>query len=162
MSLLQICQWLNDTAIGTAIRESTLMFPLIETVHVLGIALLVGTVAIVDLRLLGLILKREPVTRITRQILPLTWWGFAVVFISGVLLFWAGAAKLYENPAFRLKLLLLLFAGLNPLVFHLTIYRSVDSWENDPITPIHARLAGLLSLILWSGIIITGRAIAYL
>jgi hypothetical protein len=159
--LFDICQFLNDSAIGTAIRESDLMFPIIESVHVLGIALLVGTVAILDLRLLGLILRREPVSQIAGQILPWTWAGFAVMFASGFLLFWAEALKCYGNPAFRLKVLLLLLVGLNPFIFHSTIYRRVSEWDTASVTPVRARLAAVLSLSLWSGVIVTGRAIAY-
>jgi hypothetical protein len=157
----RFCQWLFDSGLGTSIRESTFVFPFIETVHVLGIALLVGTVAILDLRLWGAVLKGEKVSTIARQLLPLTWSGFGVVLISGVLLFIAEAAKLYPNPAFRLKLLLLLLVGLNPLVFHFTIYRSVEQWNEAVVTPARARLAGALSLSLWAGIIVAGRAIAY-
>lgn len=131
------------------------------SVHVLAICLLVGTIAIFDLRLLGLVLKRAHVSELARQILPLTWAGFATMFISGFLLFWAEAAKLYANPAFRLKVLLMLLVGLNPLIFHLTVYRRVDRWDEGPSTPWRARLAAVLSLTLWSGIVIAGRAIAY-
>jgi len=159
--LLHFCQWLYDSPIGISIRESTYTFPIIETVHVLGITLLVGTISILDLRLLGLILKREPVSDVARQILPLTWIGFAVMFVSGFLLFWSEAAKSYWNPAFRIKLILLLLVGLNPLIFHLTIYRRVEDWNLAPITPWRARAAAIASLTLWSGIIIAGRAIAY-
>src|ERR1017187_10448242 len=123
MSLLQVCQWLNDTQLATAIRESDVVFPVIETVHVLGITLLAGTVAIVDLRLLGVILKRERVSQVAGQILPLTWVGFAAMIGSGALLFLAEAAKSYYNPAFRFKMLLPIVAGLNPLLFHTTVYR---------------------------------------
>ncbi len=146
---------------GTAIRESIWIFPLIETVHVVGITLLAGTVAILDLRLLGLILKRESVTRVASQVLPLTWAGFGVMFVSGFLLFAAEAADSYGNPAFRLKMLMLVLVGVNPLVFHLTIYRRVDEWNHVPVTPLRARVTGLCSLTLWAGIICAGRAIAY-
>jgi uncharacterized membrane protein len=156
-----LCQWLFDSALGTSIRESTYVFPLIETLHVLAITLLVGTVAILDLRLWGAVLKGEKVTTVARQLLPLTWAGFALVLSSGVLLFIAEAAKLYSNPAFRLKLLFLVLVGLNPLVFHFTIYRSVDQWDEAVVTPARARLAGAVSLSLWAGIIVAGRAIAY-
>ena len=161
MSLLQVCQWLNDTQLATAIRESDVVFPVIETVHVLGIALLAGTVAIVDLRLLGLILKKERFSQVAGQILPLTWLGFAAMFGSGALLFLAEAAKSYYNPAFRFKMLLLIIAGLNPLIFHSTVYRHVSLWDESPVAPWRARLTGYLSLTLWSGIIVAGRAIAY-
>jgi hypothetical protein len=161
MSILQACQWLNDTQVATAIRESDVVFPVIETVHVLAIALLAGTVAIVDLRLLGLILKRERVSQVAGQILPLTWVGFAVMAGSGVLLFLAEAAKSYYNPAFRFKMILLVIAGLNPLIFHRTVYRNVSQWDETAAVPWRARLTAYLSLTLWSGIIVAGRAIAY-
>jgi hypothetical protein len=161
MSTLQACQWLNDTQLATAIRESEIVFPLIETVHVLAIALLAGTVAIVDLRLLGLILKRERVSQVAGQILPLTWVGFVAMIASGVLLFLAEASKSYYNPAFRFKMLLLIVAGVNPLIFHRTIYRNVSLWDEAAVAPARARLTAYLSLTLWSGIIVAGRAIAY-
>lgn len=161
MTLFAICQSLNDSAVGTYIRESEWLFPLIESAHVLAIALLVGTVAILDLRILGFVLRREPVSDIAEQILPWTWAGFVVMLISGFLLFWAEAAKCYGNPAFRLKMLLLLLVGLNPLIFHSTIYRSVARWDTAPAAPARARLAAVLSLTLWTGIIAAGRMVAY-
>jgi hypothetical protein len=161
MSALQICQWIHDTNLATSIRESDFVYPIIETIHVLAIALLVGTVAIVDLRLLGIVLKRERVSRVAGQVLPLTWAGFVAMFVTGGLLFVAQAAKSYANPAFRIKMFLLVLVGLNPLVFHSTIYRSVGTWDAAPAAPGRGRLAAVLSICLWSGIIIAGRAIAY-
>jgi hypothetical protein len=159
--LLRLCQFLNDSSIGTQIRESIFVFPLIETVHVLAIALLVGTIAILDLRLLGIVLKSESVSELAAQILPVTWIGFGIMFVSGFLLFWAEAAKSYSNPAFRLKLVLLALVGLNPLVFHTTVYRKVADWDQSPVTPRRARATAILSLSLWAAIITAGRAIAY-
>jgi hypothetical protein len=161
MHLMQLCQWLYDSHFGTVIRESQFAFPLIESVHVLGIALLVGTVLLVDLRLLGVLMEEEPVSEVVSRVLPLTWCGFVVQVLSGVLLFWAKAAQYYENPAFRWKVALLLVAGLNPLVFHSTVYRGVSAWNEKHTTPIGAKIAGILSLTLWSGVIIAGRATAY-
>jgi hypothetical protein len=159
--LQHFCQWIYYSVLGTSIRESIWVFPIIETIHVLGITLLVGTVALLDLRLLGVLLKREPVSYVARRVLPLTWMGFAVMFVSGFLLFSAEAANSYGNPAFRIKLVLLALVGLNPLIFHLTIFRSVTAWNHLVVTPVRARLAGLFSLTLWGGIICSGRAIAY-
>src|ERR1700683_1665414 len=106
--LVHLCEWLHDSAIGTSIRESTYAFPIIETAHVLGITLLVGTIAVVDLRLFGILFGGKRVSSIVRQVLPLTWSGFVVMFVSGFLLFWSEAEKAYVNPVFRIKLLLLL------------------------------------------------------
>lgn len=161
MSLFEICQWLNTTPVATSIRESDLVFPLIETAHVLAITLLVGTVAAVDLRLLGVTLTEDKVSTVARRVLPLTWAGFAVMLMSGILLFLAEAEKSYGNTAFRLKMLLLVLAGLNPLIFHFTIFRSVAVWDDAPQVPVRARAAAIASLTLWSAIIIAGRAIAY-
>ena len=161
VSLFEFCQWLNDTGPATALRESKLMFPIVESIHTLAITLVVGTVAILDLRLLGLVLKKVPVSRVAAQNLPLTWKGFALMAITGLLLFYSEAAKCYHNPAFRLKLILLALVGLNPLIFHFTIYKSVNQWDEAPQTPGRARLAATLSLGLWSAIVVAGRAIAY-
>jgi uncharacterized membrane-anchored protein len=111
--------------------------------------------------MLGLILRPIPIGRLARGIFPLTWSGFAISVVSGSLLFWAEAAKLYANPAFRVKLLLLLMAGLNPLIFHTTVYRRVHEWEGLRVSPWRARAAAVASLVLWSGVIVAGRAIAY-
>jgi len=161
MSVQHFCQALYDSGFGTAIRESDYAFSIIESVHVLSITLLIGTIAVLDLRMLGLILRPIAVTRIARAVFPLTWTGFAISFVSGFLLFWAEAAKNYANPAFRIKLILLLLVGLNPLVFHSTVYRRVHEWEVQASSPWRARAAAAVSLTLWSGIIVAGRAIAY-
>jgi hypothetical protein len=115
--LQHICQVIYDSHIGTGIRESDYVFSIIESIHVLAITLLVGTIAVLDLRMLGVILRGVSVTRIARTVFPLTWSGFAVMFVSGCFLFWAEAAKNYSNPAFRVKLILLVLVGLNPLFF---------------------------------------------
>jgi hypothetical protein len=147
----QFCQWLYVSGLGTGIRQSIWIFPIIETVHVLAITLLVGTVSILDLRLLGVILKDEAIVKIAQQVLPLTWAGFAVMFVSGFLLFSAEAADSYGNVAFRIKMLMIVIVGLNALVFH-----------RNPATVTRARLAGGVSLTMWTGIICAGRAIAYI
>jgi hypothetical protein len=159
--LQHLCQVLYGSRVGTAIRESDNAFSVIESVHVLSITLLVGTISLLDLRMLGVILREIPVTRIARSVLPLTWAGFVIMAGSGLLLFWAEAAKNYLNPAFRVKVVLLLLVGLNPLIFHTTVYRRVAQWESQHRSPWRARVAACLSLMLWSGVIIAGRAIAY-
>jgi hypothetical protein len=155
------CQWLYATHFGTAIRESTYAFPIIETIHTLGIMVLVGTVSVLGLRLLGVSMKQAPVSRLFSQILPWTWSGFVVMVITGILLFASEARDDYANNAFRLKLALLLLVGVNPLIFHTTIFKSVQTWDLAKVTPLRARVAAVLSLCLWAGIIVTGRLIAY-
>ena len=161
MSLYSICEWLQNTEWGTGIRESTLLFPIIETTHVLGLAFSVGTIAILDLRLLGLGLKREPVSQVMSQLMPWSLAGFFIMFVTGILLFWSQALKAYDSVFFRIKLLLLIFAGINALVFQFTVYRSMASWDQAPVTPFRARLTGAISIALWIGIIAAGRTMAY-
>lgn len=161
MSLHDFCFWLQNTAWGTAIRESTLLFPVIETAHVLGLSLSVGTIALLDLRLLGLGLRREPVSQVMRQIMPWSLTGFAIMFITGALLFWSQAMKAYGSVFFRIKLLLLLFTAVNALVFQFTVYRSMASWDKAAVTPLAARISGVISLTLWIGVIAAGRTMAY-
>src|SRR5579862_686693 len=142
-------------------RDSLWIFDITETIHTLGIVLVAGTIMLVDLRLLGLGLKRESVSEVVSRIVPCTLWGFVLMFLTGGCLFAAEAVKLYNSPAFRIKLVLLALAGLNAIVFHRTIYRQAADWDKALVAPPRARLAGLLSLILWMCIIAAGRAIAY-
>jgi hypothetical protein len=158
--LLDLCRRLYDWPLATALRESDDVFPLIETVHVLAICLIVGTVVTVDLRLLGLILRKHPVSRIALALLPLTWYGFGLMLVTGVPLFAAESLTLYGNPAFRLKLVLLVLAGCNALLFHRTVYRTVDAWDERTTTPLGARAFASVSILLWSGIVVAGRFIA--
>jgi hypothetical protein len=161
VDLLSLCAWLESTPPATAMRNSSWLFDATETTHTLGIILVAGTIMLVDLRLLGLGLKREPVTEIIGRIVPLTLSGFCLMFFTGSWLFASEARKLYHSQAFRIKLVLLAFAGLNALIFHLTVYRNAGNWNEMAILPRRARLAGLLSLILWISIIAAGRSIAY-
>lgn len=161
MTTLQLlCQWLYDLPTSTALRESDVVFPLIETLHVLAITLIAGTIVTVDLRVCGLMFRGESLTRITRTLLPFTWYGFAVMVITGLPLFAAEAAKLYGNPAFRVKLLLLGLAGLNALIFHKTVFRGMEDSDRRGVTSLPARVFASVSILLWSGIIVSGRLIA--
>ena len=161
MSIYGFCEWLQNTPWGTGIRESTLLFPIIETTHVLGLALSVGTVAVFDLRLLGKGLRSEPVSQVMSQIMPWSLAGMILMFVTGGLLFWCQALKAYDSIYFRIKLVLLVLAGLNALIFQLTLYRSMPIWEKAEVVPFKARLTGGLSLALWIGIIAAGRTMAY-
>lgn len=154
-----LCQSIYDWPVSTALRESDNVYPFIETAHVLAIALIAGSLVTVDLRLIGALFRGHPVTRITRTLLPWAWRGFTLMVITGLPLFAAEAAKLYHNPAFRVKLALLATAGLNALLFHLTTYRRVHDWETGP-PPGAARVFAVASILLWSGVIVAGRLIA--
>lgn len=159
--LLHWCEWLGATPWSIALRESEWVYPLIETAHVLALCLFLGLALMLDLRLLNLTLRRTPVSAIVRQVMPWTWGGFAVMVASGLLLFYSDPVKFYGNIFLRIKLALLLLAGLNAWIFHATIYARVDEWNESPRPPLQARLAGAASLLLWAGIVTTGRFIAY-
>jgi hypothetical protein len=161
MFLLRVCQWVDSTSLNSFIRRSNWAFPLLDVVHTLGIVLVAGTIVLLDLRLLNLALRSVPIKQVVSRIVPSTLWGFAIMLVSGALLFASEAVKMYDNRFFRTKLALLALAGLNAVTFHRTIYRDVDNWASEPVAPARARLAGLLSLVFWIAIIAAGRAIAY-
>lgn len=161
MSISQLCQWLQDTPWGTGIRESTWVFPIIEGTHAIGIAFSVGILLIMDLRLAGVLLRREPVSQVSNQLMPWSLGGFAIMFITGILLFWSQAMKAYGSIFFRIKLVLLVLAALNALAFELTLRRNIVAWDTAEKPPFRARLAGILGIVLWAGVIAAGRTMAY-
>ncbi len=152
---------LNESAFSTHLRESDWTFSLIETVHVLSIAVMAGTIAIVDLRLLGVLFRQQRVSQLTVQVTPGTWIGFVLMAISGTLLFIAQPEKNAVNPAFQAKAVLLVLAGLNLIAFHRFVFRDVAAWDERPTPPLAVRLSGGASLALWATIIVLGRLIAY-
>lgn len=156
-----LMQMLYDSAVGAAIRESDTLFPMLESVHVLMIAVVVGTIAIVDLRLLGVASHRRDARQLTIDMLPFTWVAFVVALITGSLLFVSNATGYYESLPFRFKLLTILLAGINMAVFHVTAYRKVGEWDDQVRTPRAARIAGFASLTLWMLIVFLGRWIGY-
>jgi hypothetical protein len=155
------CKWLEHTAVGTQVRESLWLFPTIETLHLFGIVVLVGSTSALDLRLLNLMMRGEPVSKLAPRLLKWAWAGFAVQVVTGSLLFSSEATRCYDNPAFRLKMLLIALAGVNALGFEWT-YRSVAKWGEGPSTPIAAKAAGCLSILFWFGIVAAGRWIAFI
>ena len=159
-TILALCQWLYDLPWVVQLEESDNLFPIIESVHVLGIGLMAGTIITVDLRVLGLVFRQEPVRRIAETLLPYTWWGFALMVVSGIPLFAAESVKVIYNPAFRIKLVLLVIAGINAALFHGSVYRTVDSWGRGSRSPLPARALAALSATLWFGVIVSGRLIA--
>jgi hypothetical protein len=117
--------------------------------------------AILDLRLLGVVMTKRPVSHVAAQFLPWVWTGFTAMVLTGAILFSAEAVKCYKSPFFRAKLLLLLVAGLNALLFHKTVFGGVAAWDKESHTPWRAKLAGGCSLAVWIGVVAMGRALAY-
>jgi hypothetical protein len=159
--VLTFCQWLEQTGAGTSIRESLWMFPVIETIHIFGIILLVGATSILDLRLMGLTFRDESVSKLAGRFIPWALAGFVIQVLTGSLLFSSEAVKMSSNLGFEIKMGLIIAAGLNALIFHSVAYKSVGKWDNNPVGPLSARIAGLVSILLWFGIVTAGRWIAY-
>jgi hypothetical protein len=151
---------LEASALGRAMREWLWLYPSVEIVHLVGIALLFGSIAVLDLRLLGLS-RHVPVRRLAAHVLPWTAASFALIVPSGFLLFIAHATELIGKPVFALKIGLILAAGANAGVFHAGAFRSAERWDVDVAPPAAARLAGALSLLLWISVIACGRLLAY-
>lgn len=146
---------------GPVHAEFAVAIPVAETIHIIGIVVLVGSVTILDLRLLGLMLLREPVSAVTKRVMPWAWTGFSIQVVSGFLLFATEPENLYGSIPFRLKLLLIVLVGVNALVFHGVVYRNVKSWDRAADTPLGAKVIGGFSILLWLGIITAGRWIAF-
>ena len=161
MSLLRFCEWLAATPGSIALHESRYMFLIVLTVHVLTLCVLVGTAVMLDLRLLGLTLRRVPASEVMARILPWTAAGFLVMIVSGALLFYAEPVSRYHNLFFRLKMVTLVLAVTNAWVFYRTVYRGIADWDMYPVPPRAARVAGGLSLALWAVMITLGRMIPY-
>jgi hypothetical protein len=154
------CHWLQSLPFAQEIAESEWLFPTIETIHVLAFVLVVGSIAAVDLRLLGLRDQGHPASRVIRDMLPWTWSAFGVAALAGSLLFASKAVKYAENFPFQLKILCLGLAAINMMVFHSLGNRRLSEWDMTR-TPIAAKLAGGVSLALWITIVAAGRWIGF-
>lgn len=158
---LQLLQWLQALPVSLAIRGISWLFPLIETVHVLAIVLVVGTIAIVDLRILGFTARSRPLAEVAASVLPFTWASFSLAVISGSLLFASDAADYAHNLPFQVKMLLLLLAGANMLLFH-WLTRGARLREADLVRlPVLWRASGAASLLFWISVVVAGRWIGF-
>jgi hypothetical protein len=157
--MINFLTWLETTSVGMAVAESAWLFPTLEVIHVLGLALVVGSIAAFDLRTLGLAWLSRPLETLVREVLPWTWSGFIIALVTGLLLFSASATIYVENGAFLGKMALLLLAGLNVLFFHLhPHHRRLVVKGHASLT---LRASAATSLILWTGIVVLGRWIGF-
>jgi hypothetical protein len=153
--------WLEGSAPAEAVRATPFVYAALESVHILGIALLVGPAAAFDLRLLGVGRHRLPVTVAARHLLPPARLGLALAVTSGSVMFVSGAATVGSSAAAPWKLALLLVAALNVAVFHTTTYRTVHRWDTAAPPPAAAKAAATVSLLTWAATITAGRLLAY-
>lgn len=155
-------QEIYDSSLATSVREVGVLFPALESLHVIAITLVVGTIAVVDLRLLGVASHRRSANRLIHELLPFTWGAFVIAVITGSLMFASKSIDYVANTAFLWKMGVLALAGLNMAAFHLGEHRRIAQWDLLPSPPAAARAAGLLSLILWTTAVVLGRWIGFL
>lgn len=161
MDLLSLIQSVYDSGIAEWMRSSVKAMPVVESIHVLAVAMVFGTILVVDLRLLGFPNTQRPFTRVSGEMLRYTWVAFCIAVITGALMFTPNAITYYGNTAFRFKLLTLLCAGINMVIFQLITVRGVAAWDQGRPTPTAGRIAGLLSIVLWTAVIFFGRWIGF-
>jgi hypothetical protein len=135
--------------------------PIVQTVHILSVAAIMGSVVLIDLRVLGLALRSQQTTELTRRLLPWTWWALPVLLVSGAIFVLARPQSYFANPVFRLKFSMLLPAVALALVFERTSRQRSALWDRPGRTRVAAKLIALCSLCLWIGVVMAGRWIAY-
>jgi hypothetical protein len=156
-----LVQSIESSGIGEWMRSNELAMPWVNAIHLLCITLVFGSILVVDLRLLGLVDRGRAITRISAEMLRLTWAAFIGAAITGAMFFAANATTYWFNTAFRFKMLAILLAGINMLVFQFGTYRGVAAWDRDTPAPRAAKLAGALSLLLWITVVVLGRVIGF-
>lgn len=161
-TIMTWAQHVEASAIGVAIAESRYAYPIIEGVHLIGLAVSIGLIFLTDLRLMNLFLKRVALQDMLRHLRPYVIAGFIAVFVSGGLLFWSAAARMLESPAFIAKMLFMALACINALYFELVIAQREPVKHNHSIVPSSVRYAGFASLSLWTLVVVCGRLIPYL
>jgi len=159
--MIEFCQWLQDLGWTTALRESQFLFPIIEGIHLLGLAFILGPVLMLDFRLAGIAWRDQPVSRIANAFVPYSVAGATLMFVTGGLLFAAEAVRCWNSAWFKVKVVLLIVAGANALYFHFKTQRGWGAWDTDAVPPPAARMAGILSIIFWAGVVLAGRWTAY-
>ncbi len=161
---MDISQWLKGleaTSFATGIRDSLYIFPILESAHVMALSVVFGTILIVDLRVLGIASARRPFARMSSELLRITWAAFVLAASTGTLMFITNARVYASNTSFRLKMVLLVAAGLNMALFHLTAGRSIARWDRAAAAPACGKLTATLSLALWIAVIFAGRIIGF-
>jgi hypothetical protein len=161
MGISEVLQSIENTDVASSIRNSLFLFPMLESIHVMGLAIVFGTIAIIDLRLLGLASTHRPFRKMASDTLKWTWIAFAITFVTGGLMFTTNATVYFHNPVFQAKMTLLLLAGINMGIFELTSGRSARQWETSASPPAAAKTAAVISLMLWISVIFLGRWIGF-
>jgi len=160
-SVTQFLEWLQASPWAVFIHKQAWAFTTIQVIHVVAISLVIGTIMIVDLRLLGLASRKRPVAELSRQVLPFTWAAFVLAVIAGSLLFISRATEYFGNTMFWIKMALIVIAGINMVIFEFITVRDVKEWNLSPTPPLAARLAGGISIACWVLVLVCGRLIGF-
>ena len=160
--LSDFLQWLNDSSVADSVRNSIWLFPFLETLHVAAIVLVIGSIARLDLRLAGLVERDRSVTDVANQLLPWTWISFAAATVFGLLLFISKPFIYLKIAFFDAKMILILLAGLNMLLFQVITSRDIASWDRSTLPPTSVRIAAGLSLSFWVSVLLLGRFIGFI
>ena len=160
-SVTKFMEWLQASSLAVFIHKTPWAFTTVEVIHVFAVSMVIGTIAIVDLRLLGLASTKRPFAELSRQVLPVTWTAFVVAVIAGLLLFISRATDYFVNPVFWIKMSLIVVAGINMMIFEFITVRDVQKWNLDPTPPPPARLAGGISIASWVLVVVLGRLISF-
>lgn len=161
MNLRSFFEWMDALPSSIAMRESLYGYPALLTAHVVGLAMFAGLVAMMDLRLLGVAYRTTPFSEVQKRLFPWQMVGMTLSFATGILLFYSQPLRYYPKLYYWMKMALIALAGVNAILFHFTTYRSVAQWDNDARPPSGARVAAVLSLVMWAGIVVFGRLTAY-
>ena len=156
---MEFLSWLETTAIANAIRASIWMYPALETAHYIGLAMLVGSIAIMDLRLLGF--ARALPIKPVMALVPFAWTGFAINAVTGSLIFIYNATSFGPDRVFRLKLSLMALAGINTFIFQIAASRANAQWVATGAVPLSIKSVAAASLVLWIAVVTAGRWMAY-
>jgi hypothetical protein len=159
--ITEFLKWLQALPLAVFIHKTPWAFTTIEVVHVFAVAMVIGTIAIIDLRLLGIASTKRPFVDLSRQVLPITWVAFVVAVIAGSLLFISKATEYFDSAVFWIKMALIVLAGINMMIFEFNTVRGVQAWNLDPRPPQPARLAGGISITCWLLVLVFGRLIAF-
>lgn len=161
MILESFWQGLQDSALGQFVASSTWAFPTFETLHVISFVTVLGTLAVMDLRMLGLTSTDYSLTETSKDTLRVTWIAFIFAAITGSLLFMSNATNYVNNPYFIRKMICMALAGVNMLVFEFLTWRRVKEWDVGPVIPVATKLAASLSLIFWVLVVFFGRTVGF-
>ena len=161
--MMELMQWLQDMGFATYVRESAYFYPVVLSLHLCGIGLFGGMVAMTDLRMLGVAMTKYPVSHLHRQLRPYKHLGLTLIVTCGLILGWSKAAIYWPNPYFKAKLTLLLLVAVHARVFRPSVYSNValEKIDEAGLIPGNAKLAAGLSLAMWIGLVTCGRMIGY-